>query len=202
MPDLRVDDHVVHDDVQAGMRCGCDRRSVDVQQLTTEPADPQRRAGRRRLEPETVGGVLSASARQAEVEPLGRQLGQDVVDADQQPEVAHRGATISERCRDRRLPGARRAVEDAPLCLLRPRRIRPCVTCGRRDRASSAAKVAAGASWLQPCPQNNRSNDKPDSAKRDNEARCSGQEYQQASRNAIRCSRRGFQANESPENSR
>ena len=65
-----------------------------------------------------------------------------------------------------------------------------------------AANVAAGASWLQPCPQNNRSNDKPDSAKRDNEARCSGQEYQQASRNAIRCSRRGFQASESPENSR
>ena len=113
--DFVVDDHVVDDHIppRAGGCCG--RLVICVQQASAGCADLQLKTGGRRLEPEPVLCVRARPGGKTQVQPCSRHLREEVVDTDQEPELAGGRPLVSERGRKRGLPGARCTIEDDHL---------------------------------------------------------------------------------------
>jgi hypothetical protein len=109
-PARPVDDHLVHNDVETDMsRCGY-RALVRAEHLPTNATDVNARPFLRHFKTNPVGREWSAVGSCAL--PLARDLGQDIIDPDQEPEVASCRTLIAKRRCECRLPRARRAVQD------------------------------------------------------------------------------------------
>jgi hypothetical protein len=144
--DFVVDDHVIDDHIQPRTSGRCGRVVVCVQQASAGCADLQLRTSGGRLEPEPVVCVRARAGSKTQVQPCGRHLRKEVVDADQEPELASDRPLVSKRGRKRRLPGARRTIEDdqpsrrshEPTVVLRLERV-PATPCGRRGARTDCA---------------------------------------------------------------